>query len=83
VEGRTATTADTGGYAGIDGLLIVVEIVAAGTGAASHASRMAAYARAGVPRYWLAEQDGTVHRHALGAEGSYEAGPGGILRLDE
>jgi Uma2 family endonuclease len=55
-------------------LLLVVEIVSAGSAAMDRGVKLGEYAQAGIPRYWLVDRDAaqTVTLHVLGAEKTYE-----------
>lgn len=44
-------------YAGVDGLLLAVEVVSAGSEAVDRVIKKAEYAKAGIPRYWVVERD--------------------------
>ncbi|GAA1839062.1 hypothetical protein GCM10009682_64100 [Luedemannella flava] len=64
-------------YAGLDGLLLVVEVVSAGSEVVDRIVKKDEYAKAGIPRYWIVERDAanTVIRHELSANREYhEAG---------
>ncbi|GIF25717.1 hypothetical protein BJ973_003994 [Actinoplanes tereljensis] len=70
------------GYAATDGLLQIVEVVAPGTEAFDQVARRGEYAAAGILRYWIVEEDGTVLRHALDVRGrQYVPDPAGPLPL--
>jgi Uma2 family endonuclease len=58
----------------ISDLLLVVEIVSPGSAAMDQVIKLAEYARAGIPRYWLIDRDvaQTVTLHVLGADKTYE-----------
>ncbi len=55
-------------------LLLVVEIVSPGSEALDEVSKLAEYARAGIPQYWVVRRDPvqTVVLHRLGPAGGYE-----------
>jgi Uma2 family endonuclease len=55
-------------YAGIDGLLLVVEVVSPDSETTDRVIKRAEYAAAGVPRYWIVDGDkaNTVHMLKLG-----------------
>jgi len=57
----------------LDDLLLVVEIVSPGTEAMDDMVKHREYARAGIPRYWVVDQDTaqTVTLHRLGSGGTY------------
>lgn len=46
-------------YVPVDGLLLVVEVVSRGSRQNDLVDKAGEYARAGIPRYWTVEQDGT------------------------
>jgi Uma2 family endonuclease len=54
-------------YAAVDGLLLVVEVVADCSATTDWVVKHREYAAAGIPRYWLVERDhhSTVHQHRL------------------
>jgi Uma2 family endonuclease len=63
-------------YAGIDGLLLAVEVVSKGSEIADRVVKKAEYAKVGIPHYWIVERDAgnTVHRLTLDVEaGEYVA----------
>lgn len=67
-------------YAGLDGLLLVVEVVSAGSEIVDRVIKKDEYAKAGIPRYWIVERDAvnTVIRYDLDAKsGEYAPTPDG------
>lgn len=58
-------------YAGIDGLLLVIEVVSPDSELIDRIIKKAEYASAGVPRYWVVDRDkgNTVSMFRLTAEG--------------
>jgi Uma2 family endonuclease len=44
-------------YAGVTGLLAVIEVVSAGSEAADRVTKRVEYAKAGIPRYWVVDRD--------------------------
>lgn len=82
-EGRPPRRARSS-YAGVDGLLLAIEVMSDASEVVDRIVKKAEYAKAGVPHYWFVERDGgaTVHRHTLNTEtGEYEIMPGGIQPL--
>jgi Uma2 family endonuclease len=57
-------------------LLLVVEIVSAGSRSMDRDTKRLEYAEAGIPRYWLVDRDAaqTVTLHRLRPDGTYEVG---------
>ena len=68
-EGRPPRRARSS-YAGVDGLLLAVEVVSNGSEIADRVTKRAEYAKAGIPHYWIVERDAgnIVHRLALNVE---------------
>jgi Uma2 family endonuclease len=66
-------------YAGIDGLILAVEVVSAGSEAVDRLVKKVEYAKAGIPRYWLVERDAanSVIRWELAGGGEYVQAPSG------
>jgi Uma2 family endonuclease len=60
-------------YAGLDGLLVAIEVVSPDSQMIDHVIKKAEYAAAGVERYWIVERDkaNNVHMFRL-ANGEYE-----------
>ncbi len=58
-------------YAGIDGLLLAIEVVSPDSEPIDRVIKRAEYATAGVPRYWIVDRDkgNTVHTFVLGDAG--------------
>lgn len=58
-------------YAGIDGLLVAIEVISPDSETIDRVIKRDEYAAAGVPRYWIVEADkgNTVHMLRLGEEG--------------
>lgn len=56
------------------GLLLVVEVISPGSEATDRVAKVAEYASAGIPRYWMVARDAanTVTLFELGADGRYE-----------
>jgi Uma2 family endonuclease len=54
-------------------LVLVVEVVSKGSAAIDQFAKVAEYAAAGIPRYWVVARDAaqTVTMHRLGADGAY------------
>ncbi len=54
-------------YAGLDGLLLAIEVISTDSVLIDRVVKKAEYAAAGVPRYWFVERDArnTVHLHQL------------------
>jgi Uma2 family endonuclease len=67
-------------HAGIDGLLLAIEVVSAGSEAVDRLIKRVEYAKAGIPHYWIVERDAansvTRLRHGS-ASGEYAAVPPG------
>ena len=57
-------------------LLLVIEIVSAGSKSMDRDTKRFEYAEAGIPRYWVVDRDTaqTVTLHHLGSDGIYEVG---------
>ena len=55
-------------------LLLIVEIVSPSSAAMDEVVKVREYARAGIPRYWMVEQDAaqTVTMHTLAGNGTYD-----------
>jgi Uma2 family endonuclease len=71
-------------YAGVDGLLLAIEVVSKGSEVADRVVKKAEYAKVGIPRYWIVERDAgnAVHRLTLNLEtGEYDGAPGGAQPL--
>jgi Uma2 family endonuclease len=62
------------GYAGLDGLLLAIEVVSPDSEVTDWIIKKMEYAAAGVPRYWIIDRDrrNTVHAYRL-VEGEYAA----------
>ncbi|GAA0920680.1 hypothetical protein GCM10009557_91070 [Virgisporangium ochraceum] len=61
-------------YAGIDGLLLAIEVISPDSEVIDRVSKKSEYAAAGVPRYWIVDRDkaNTVEFQVLGTD-SYAA----------
>lgn len=79
-DGAPPRPAGSAGYAAVDKLMLVIDVMTADAGA----DRLAEYAAAGIPQAWIVEPDGSaVHRHVFEAgTGRYTAVPGVPQRLD-
>ena len=70
-------------YAGLDGLLLAIEVVSVDSVLIDRVVKKAEYGAAGVPRYWTVDRDArnTVHLHRLvgGDYDEYETLPLGAL----
>jgi Uma2 family endonuclease len=71
-------------YAGVDGLLLVIEVVSKGSEIADRVVKKVEYAKVGIPHYWIVERDAgnTVHQLTLNLEtGEYDRAPDGAQPL--
>lgn len=71
-------------YAGVDGLLLAVEVVSRGSEVADRVVKKVEYAKVGIPHYWIVERDSgnTVHRLTLDPNtGEYVAASGSAQPL--
>jgi Uma2 family endonuclease len=71
-------------YAGVDGLLLAIEVVSKGSEIADRVVKKVEYAKVGIPHYWIVERDAgnTVHRLTLNLEtGEYDGPPSGAQPL--
>lgn len=61
-------------YAGLDGLLLAIEVVSEDSEAIDRVIKKAEYAAAGLPRYWIVDRDkaNTVQMYQL-VDGAYQA----------
>ena len=82
-EGRPPRRARSS-YAGVDGLLLAVEVVSKGSEVVDRVVKKTEYAKVGIPHYWIVERDAgnTVYRLTLDVEtGEYLAMPGSAQPL--
>src|SRR4051812_16694518 len=81
-EGRPPRRARSS-YAGVDGLILAVEVVSKGSEIADRVTKRAEYAKAGIPHYWIVERDAgnTVHRLALNVEAADYIASGDVQPL--
>lgn len=56
-------------YAGVEGLLLAIEVVSPATVATDHVVKKAEYAAAGIPRYWIVDDENV--RFLRLADGAY------------
>jgi Uma2 family endonuclease len=73
-------------YAGLDGLLLAIEVVSPDSELTDRVIKKDEYAKAGVPRYWIVDRDKaeTVLMYRLGADGYQpEREPQPLARLLE
>jgi Uma2 family endonuclease len=71
-------------YAGLDGLLLAIEVISADSEVIDRVSKKSEYAAAGVPRYWIVDRDkaNTVEFQVLHAGGyAAEREPAPLARL--
>lgn len=67
-------------YAGLDGLLLAIEVVSPDSEAIDRVIKQDEYASAGVPRYWIVDRDqgNTVHAYRL-LDRAYVPERGGVV----